>query len=68
MRRLYSEVTFDWKKLAAQLPQKREVCRAYRTTGRIAPRSHPPFHGVIDPFTRTVYVNDLTNIAGIGAL
>jgi hypothetical protein len=27
-----------------------------------------PFYGVVDPRTRTVYVNDPTNIMGVGAL
>jgi hypothetical protein len=27
MRRLHSDITFDWKKIAKQLAQKREVCR-----------------------------------------
>jgi hypothetical protein len=69
MRRLYPDVTFDWKKIAAQLAEKREVCRRYRTKGRTTiPRPREPFYGVVDPFTRTVYVNDPANIAGVGAL
>ena len=31
MRRLYPNVTFDWKKITAQLAEKREVCRSYRS-------------------------------------
>ncbi len=27
-----------------------------------------PFYGVVDPHTRMVYVNDPSNIAGVGAL
>ena len=68
MRRLYPDITFDWKKIATQLAQKREVCRSYRSKGRTAPHPHEPFHGVIDHRTRTVYVNDASNIAGVGAL
>ena len=71
MRRLYPNVTFDWKKITAQLAKKREVCRSYRSRRRTP--SHPrhtrePFVGVVDPFTRTVYVNDENNITGVGAL
>lgn len=68
MRRLYPDIIFDWKKIAAQLAQKREVCRAYRSKGRTAPRPREPFLGVVDPHTRTVYVNNPSNIAGVGAL
>ena len=71
MRRLYPNVTFDWKKITAQLAKKREVCRSYRSR-RQAPhrprRPREPFVGVIDPFRRTVYVNDERNIAGATAL
>jgi len=72
MRRLYPNVNFDWKKITAQLAEKREVCRSYRSRRRTnarrqrAPRE--PFYGVIDPFSRTVYVNDPTNIGGVGML
>ncbi len=68
MRRLYPDILFDWKKITAQLAEKREVCRRYRTKGRTAPRRREPFYGVVDPFSRTVFVNDPTNIAGVGAL
>lgn len=68
MRRLYPDILFDWKKIAAQLAEKREVCRAYRTKGRTAPRPREPFYGIIAPYSRTVYVNDPSSIAGVGAL
>lgn len=68
MRRLYPDILFDWKNITAQLAEKREVCRRYRTKGRTAPRRREPFYGVVDPFSRTVFVNDPTNIAGAGAL
>lgn len=68
MRRLYPDVLFDWKKIAVQLAAKRQICRAYRAKGRTAPRPREPFYGVIDPSSRTVYVNDPSNMAGVGAL
>ena len=70
MRHLYPNVTFDWKKIAQQLAAKREVCRQYRSRRRrtTVPRVREPFYGMVDPRTRTVYVNDPTNIAGVGAL
>jgi hypothetical protein len=71
MRRLYPNVTFDWKKIAAQLARKREVCRRYRCRRQAPYRPPPPrepFVGVIDPFGRAVYVNDERNIAGAAAL
>lgn len=71
MRRLHPDIVFDWKKLARQLAEKREVCREYRSRRRRARRprlSHEPFCGVGDPLRRTVYVNDPTHIAGVGAL
>ena len=69
MRRLYPNVTLDWKKITQQLAAKREVCRQYRSRRRTpVSRPHEPFYGVVDPRTRTVYVNDPTNIAGVGAL
>jgi hypothetical protein len=69
MRRLHPDIIFDWKKIARQLAEKRELCRQYRsrrqrTTGR--PRE--PFSGVVDPLTRTVYVSDPSNVTGVGAL
>ena len=70
MRRLHPDVDFDWKKITRQLAQKREVCRRYRSRRRTprVPRRREPFYGVIDPVERRVYVNDPTNIAGVGAL
>jgi len=71
MRRLYPNVTFDWKKITTQLAKKREVCRSYRSRRRAPARPRrpsEPFYGVADPFTRTVYVNDPSNAAGVGAL
>lgn len=71
MRRLYPNVTFDWKKITAQLAQKREECRSYRSRRRSKPRKRPnrePFVGVYDPLSRTAYVNDPDNISGSLAL
>lgn len=71
MRRLHPDIAFDWKKIARQLAEKREVCRRYRSRRRRAPRPRlprEPFYGVIDPQTSTVYVNDPGNIMGVGAL
>jgi hypothetical protein len=71
MRRLHPDIAFDWKKIARQLAEKREVCREYRSRRRHARRPRPsrePFYGVVDPLTRVVYVNDPTNITGVGAL
>jgi hypothetical protein len=64
MRRLYPDVIFDWKKIAQQLAEKREVCRRYRSRKRSSGTSRmeqvrEPFYGVYDPSTRTVYVNDV---------
>ena len=72
MRRLHPDIDFDWKKIGQQLKQKREVCREYRSSrqrkarARRVPRE--PFHGVVDPSTRTVYVNDPGNVGAMGAL
>jgi hypothetical protein len=72
MRRLYPDINFDWKKVTRQLAQKREMCQRYRSrrqTRRKAERvPREPFYGVFEPSTRTVYVNDPSNIAGVGAL
>lgn len=71
IRRRYPDITFDWKKIARQLAEKREVCRRYRSRRHRAPRPRlprEPFYGVVDPRTRTVYVNDPGNIMGVGAL
>jgi hypothetical protein len=61
----------DWKKIARQLAEKREVCRQYRSRRRSVRRTRmprEPFYGVVDPLRRTVYVNDPTNLMGVGAL
>ena len=72
MRRFYPDVTFDWKKIAVQLATHREACRQYRsrrqTTRRRTRVPREPFYGVVEPRTRTVYVNDPGNIAAMGAL
>ena len=72
MRRLHPDIDFDWKKIARQLAEKREVCRRYRSRPQTRRREEriprEPFYGVADPRTRTVYVNDPSNIAGVGAL
>jgi hypothetical protein len=70
MRRRYPDVEFDWKHIARQLAEKREVCRRYRSRRRTpcVPRAREPFYGVFEPHTRTVYVNDPDNIAGVSAL
>jgi hypothetical protein len=70
MRRLHPDVDFDWKKITRQLAEKREVCRHYRSRRRTArvPREREPFYGVFNPAERTAYVNDPTNIAGMGAM
>ena len=70
MRRRHPDVDFDWKTITRQLAEKREVYRRYRSWRRTArvPREHELFYTVIDPAERTVYVNDPTSIAEIGAL
>ena len=70
MRRLHPDVAFDWRKITQQLAQKREVCRKYRSRRRRprVQRQREPFYGVVDPITRTVYVNDTGNITAMGAL
>jgi hypothetical protein len=70
MRRRHPEVDFDWQTITRQLAAKREVCRRYRARRRTAraPRVREPFYGVFDPVERAVYVNDPSNIAGIGAM
>jgi len=74
MRRLHPDVVFDWKKIAQQLAEKRELCRGYRsrrrTSGAARPqRAHEPLIGVFEPGTRTVYVNGLPATArAAGAL
>ncbi len=71
MRRLYPNVTFDWKKITAQLARKREDCRSYRSRRRAPARKRrirQPFIGVYDALSDTVYVNDPTNIDGAAVL
>ena len=76
MRRLYPNVSFDWKKITAQLVKSREVCRSYRSRRQDTAalkrerrsRRREPFIGVIDPVRREVYINDESNIAGAAAL
>jgi hypothetical protein len=70
MRRLHPDIVFDWKKIARQLAEKREVCRQYRSRRRTRRPRLPrePCYGLVDPLARTVYVNDPTNIMGVGAL
>ena len=70
MRRLHPDVDFDWKHITRQLAEKREVCLRYRSRRRTArvPRVREPFYGVFDPVERAVYVNDPSNITGMGAL
>jgi hypothetical protein len=58
IRRLHPDIIFDWKKIARQLAEKREVCRQYRSRR----------HGVVHPLSRMVYVNDPSDIAGVGML
>jgi hypothetical protein len=74
MRKLYPDVTFDWKKIAQQLAEKREACRRYRShrrgrnTARPA-RGSEAFYGVYEPGSRTVYTNCVPSTAGgVGAL
>ena len=72
IRRRYPNVTFDWQKITAQLAKKREVCRSYRARRQAKARQQraprESFYGVVDPLTTTVYVNDPTNVQGVGAL
>jgi hypothetical protein len=74
MRRLYPDVVFDWKRIAGQLAEKREVCRVYRSRRRPADtvrpaRAREPLYGFFEPGTRTVYVSELpSNIAEAGVL
>ena len=74
MRRLYPEVAFDWKKITAQLAEKREDCRRYRTRGRKAAARRnawedgPPF-AFYEPGTRTIYSSGVpSTAAGVGRL
>jgi hypothetical protein len=71
MRRLYPEVVFDWKKIALQLAEKREVCRSYRSRRRTSnaercPRDREAFYAVYEPGTRTVYASGFATIVHRG--
>jgi hypothetical protein len=74
MRRLYPDVTFDWKKIAAQLAARREECRGYRSRRQISgaarrSRASESFYGVYEPGTRTIYASGVpSTAAGVGAL
>jgi hypothetical protein len=74
MRRLYPDVAFDWKKITAQLAEKRDACRHYRsrrTNSHTAShaRGSDAFYGVYEPATRTIYANGVpSTAAGVGAL
>jgi hypothetical protein len=71
MRRLYPDVVFDWKKIARQLPEKREACRWYRSRRRpSAPRTHAtkPLYAVFDPVTRSVYSDEPRTAGDAAAL
>ena len=61
MRRLYPDVTFDWKKITQQLAEKREVCRSYRSRRQPGRRAQPrePFFAVYEPGTRTAYASGI---------
>lgn len=73
MRRLYPDVDFDWKKIARQLTEKREVCRRYRSWRRASDTEHrsrvrAPFYGLYEPGTRTIYVDGFPrNARAVGA-
>jgi len=73
MRRLYTDVIFDWKKIATQLAEKREACRRYRSNRRKGtsdtsrhPNASEPFYAVYEPATRTVYANG--SVSGVALL
>jgi len=74
MRRLYPEIDFDWKKIARQLAEKREVCRQYRSRRRPSDTAHhsrtgASFYGVYVPSTRTIYTDGFPgNVQAAGAL
>ena len=74
MRRLYPDVAFDWKKITAQLAEKREACRCYRSRRRSPDAARYPYHdesayGVYEPGTRTLYTSGIpASAAGMGAL
>ena len=77
LRRIFTDVEFDWKKITAQLAEKKIVCRQYRSRQRRERESshlshrHVEYSGyaVFDPFSRTVYVDEAPRSArGAGAL
>ena len=74
MRRLYPDINFDWKKIARQLAEKREVCRRYRSRRRTSDAAHlarvrAPFYGLYEPGTRTLHVDGFPrNAQTVGAL
>jgi hypothetical protein len=74
MRRLYPDIDFDWKKIARQLAEKREVCRRYRSRRRPSDTAHlarlrAPFYGLYEPGTRTIHVDGFPgNARAVGAL
>lgn len=74
MRRLHPEVAFDWKKIMAQLAEKREACRRYRTrprrrAGRGSAWEDERLFGVYEPGTRTIFTNGVPRTAaGVGRL
>jgi hypothetical protein len=73
MRRLYPDIDFDWKKIARQLAEKREVCRRYRSRRRTSgtaylSRVRAPFYGLYEPGTRTIVNGFLRNARAVGAL
>ena len=73
LRRLWPDVDFDWKKLAAQLVDKRLICRRYRARRRDGNAPARPrldsFSAVFEPRTGTVYVDRMpSTIIGMGAL
>jgi hypothetical protein len=65
MRRVYPEITFDWKKIGQQLAEKREACSRYRSRRRTSsgtarqPRAREPLYAVYDPITRRVYTDSV---------
>jgi hypothetical protein len=65
LTRTHPDILFDWKKIDRQLAEKREVCRSYRSRRR-TPKTRVAsprlgFLGVYDPFTRTVYTDDIAD-------
>ena len=74
MRRLHPEIDFDWKKIARQLADKREVCRQYRSRRRPSDTAHhsrtgASFYGVYVPSARAIYTDGFPgNVRAAGAL